>query len=98
MLSSLPEKFRKNIVIDTVTQCWEWQGDKSRNGYGRVYMHGAKQMAHRMTYRLLIGNIGNRHLDHLCCNRSCCNPAHLEKVTHKENCRRRDKRQGKSDV
>jgi len=50
---------------------------------------------HRIIWQCFYGPlIGKWQLDHLCRNRMCCNPLHLEKVTHKENCRRRDKANG----
>ncbi len=48
-------------------------------------------MAHRVAYQLMIGQIGQGLvLDHLCKNRRCCNPEHLEPVTIRENTLRGD--------
>jgi len=65
--------------------CWIWSGQIDRQGYGRL---GGK-MAHRLTYQEVVGQIpANHHLDHLCRNRDCVNPSHLEPVTNAENVRR----------
>lgn len=92
VLSKLDIKLRSRIGIDPKTGCWNWTGRLNRNGYGQVYMNGQYQMVHRVVYRKFRGNIGDKELDHICCNRRCCNPAHLEPVTTKENLKRRDRR------
>lgn len=92
VLLRLPKSLRSKIGIDTKTGCWNWTGDINSNGYGRVWINGQRQMAHREVYRRINGNIGNKQIDHLCCNRRCVNPHHLEKVTQKENLKRRDRR------
>jgi len=62
--------------------CWIWTGAKSSNGYGNYWNRGA----HRVVYELLVGEIPeNMQLDHLCRNRDCVNPEHLEPVTAREN-------------
>lgn len=69
--------------------CWEWQG-YARKGYGRFHAkRGRKVMAHRYAYEAMVGPIPDGlHMDHLCRNRRCVNPAHLDVVTNEENRRR----------
>lgn len=66
--------------------CWLWSGRLDR-GYGRFYVsHHRTVRAHRFAYESLIGLIpSGLDLDHLCRNRRCVNPAHLEPVTRREN-------------
>jgi hypothetical protein len=69
--------------------CWEWLGAKN-GGYGRFHLRsqgpGRATAAHRVSYELLVGPIPDGlTLDHLCRNRGCVNPAHLEPVTNKTN-------------
>lgn len=67
--------------------CWHWLGGKSRKGYGHFQLGTRKGVrAHRFVYEQLEGPIPEGlQLDHLCRNRTCCNPAHLEPVTLQEN-------------
>lgn len=66
--------------------CWIWQGAISPNGYGRC---GGNLYVHRVMYELLIGPIPkDLEIDHLCRNRGCINPDHMEPVTRRENMRR----------
>lgn len=62
--------------------CWEWTGPLLTSGYGRLL----GRMAHRYSYEAHIGPIPiGLDIDHLCRNRPCVNPEHLEPVTRKEN-------------
>lgn len=77
--------------VDESSQCWVWLGSISDSGYGTIGRGpgGKNVKAHRWVYENIIGKIPDGlQLDHLCRNRSCVNPAHLEPVTHTENIRR----------
>ena len=69
--------------------CWEWTGAINHKGYGLFSYKGHPVIAHRFAYEQLIGPISDGlTLDHLCRNRRCVNPAHLEPITNRLNCRR----------
>lgn len=73
--------------------CWIWRSPASGNGYGAIKVwDGAatkQRIAHRVAYEAFVGPIpAGLEIDHLCRNRRCCNPEHLEAVTHAENMRR----------
>lgn len=65
--------------------CWVWTGSKT-SGYGRIYLDKSQKFVHRVSYEHYVGPIPEgKHIDHLCRNRSCFNPDHLEPVTPQEN-------------
>src|SRR5215471_9832391 len=69
--------------------CWDWDGPKTENGYGLVHHDWRRLRAHRAMYELLVGPIpAELTIDHLCRNRRCVNPAHMEPVTRAENVKR----------
>lgn len=65
--------------------CWFWTGFPS-GGYGRIRVAGVRVQAHRYSYELHVGLIPDGlQVDHLCRNRLCVNPDHLEPVTPRQN-------------
>jgi hypothetical protein len=72
------------------TGCWEWTGHLNADGYGRFQRDGSKlELTHRFAYRLFVGEIApSLSIDHLCRNRACANPAHLEAVPLRVNIHR----------
>lgn len=72
--------------IKKVNGCWEWQGRNNGVNYGQ-FSEGRKNIrAHRRSYEIFKGPIPTGlQLDHLCRNRICVNPSHLEAVTGKVN-------------
>lgn len=77
--------FTSRSVVDADTGCWVWQGAIS-NGYGWMGRKDYRGGVHRWAYLCLVGEIPEGlHLDHLCRNRACCNPGHLEAVDGRTN-------------
>lgn len=80
------------------TPCWLWQGPTSGTGrgggYGRMSLNGQTVAVHLVVFTHFFGYIpGKKQIDHECNNRLCCNPEHLELVSHLKNQKRRAKRQ-----
>lgn len=74
----------------TESGCWRWLGYVDPNGYGRKNLRkhegGGYVYAHRWSYEQMVGPIPEGlTIDHLCRNRGCVNPEHLEPVTRGEN-------------
>jgi len=71
--------------VEKTNSCWNWRAGKNSDGYGTFWI-GKTVSAHRFAYQLLIGSIPkDKEIDHLCRNRSCVNPVHMEIVTNKIN-------------
>lgn len=75
--------------------CWNWTAYINTGGYGMFGLENAKTiLAHRWMYAYMYGNLTpGKFIDHLCSNRRCVNPDHLEEVTRQENIKRASERQ-----
>lgn len=85
------ERFWSHVSIGKPDECWEWTAHKDKAGYGVFSLaHHRPEpsktvLAHRYAYFLAHGVYPPEDTDHLCCNRGCVNPKHLEATSHKEN-------------
>ena len=84
----LPARFWAKVQPDPDSGCWVWTAAVA-NRYGQVSIGGKRHRPHRLTYETLVGPIPEGlTIDHLCRNKLCVNPRHLEPVTTGENKRR----------
>lgn len=83
--------YESKYEVDAATGCWNWLLCLDRGGYGVASFQGRYARAHRLIYELHKGPIPEGLvIDHLCRNRRCVNPDHLEPVTQRENLLRGD--------
>lgn len=87
----LKARFWSSVSANSAEGCWNWNGPKTFYGYGRLMESigngKTKQlMAHRFAYEQIVGKIQDvMTIDHVCRNKLCVNPAHMEVVTRGEN-------------
>lgn len=81
------ERFIDKIAI--TDNCWIYRGHITSQGYGRIHIGKTSYLVHRLMFIEKYGEIPRGLvLDHLCRNRACINPDHLEMVTNLENIKR----------
>lgn len=87
-----PERrlLEKTTILADPEACWQWQGCTNGTGYGQISLDAKMRYAHRLAYELMVGPIPEGLvIDHLCRNKGCVNPDHLEAVTTEVNNARR---------
>ena len=87
------DRFFDRIILPIegkITDCWWWYTATDTNGYGRIHFNKQDIGSHRYSYMIFKGEISkDLVIDHLCNNKRCVNPDHLELVTQIENLKRR---------
>ena len=74
------------LKVEFTDTCWNWTAALNPDGYGSFRTPKGTTLPHRISYELLVGPVPRKlELDHLCRNRRCLNPSHLEPVTHRVN-------------
>lgn len=83
---TLLERLLEKVIVDSVTDCWNFTGGKNNIGYGMIRDGKKMRTAHRVSYEEHIGKIPARMcVCHTCDNTLCCNPNHLWIGTLKDN-------------
>jgi hypothetical protein len=81
----VPNKFAP-FVDRSYTNCWEWDMYVAPNGYGKIRIGNRMIYAHRAAFELFVRPLeAGEYIDHLCRNRKCVNPKHMEAVPHRIN-------------
>lgn len=84
--TTILQRIIKKLIVNPCTGCWLWAGSTSSHGYSTMYVSKGSHLVHRRLWEELRGEIpAKMELDHLCRNRACINPEHLEIVSHQQN-------------
>jgi len=84
-VAKLKKQLRDRCNV-TDSGCWEFRCKPSAAGYARTRYGGRSWFVHRLMWKAVYGSLTDgKEIDHLCRNTMCCNPKHLEEVTHRVN-------------
>ena len=88
-LAYLESRFWAKVDVGHPLECWEWTASVMGHGYGQTWDGITMRYTHRVAWELTHGHItDDLTVDHMCYNRRCCNPAHLQLLTRAENSKR----------
>lgn len=82
------ERFWEKVDRDPVSNCWNWTSTtRGKPGcrYGSFWDKGRFVAAHRFSYETYVDDIREETIDHICGNKLCVNPNHLQQLSNKEN-------------
>lgn len=86
MRKNAPSDIWKFIARGTPDECWAYTGGTFSGRYGRFFLDGKAELAHRVVYRIANGEIPDKlFVMHKCNNKLCCNPKHLTTGTNSDN-------------
>jgi len=86
MDSTIVDRLMMRTIKNSESGCWVWTGSLRCQGYGRISHNKQVWLVHRLAYTIFKGSIPDGlQIDHLCRNRACWNPEHLEVVTVRQN-------------
>ena len=89
IIGDLEVRFWSKVVPAGALDCWRWGASLNDGGYGQIMIGNRPLRAHRVAWELLRGDIPTGLvIDHLCRNRACVNPWHMEPVTNEVNIER----------
>ena len=83
------DRFWRKVEVRS-GECWNWIGAKTSNGYGNFWDGERNVLPHRYVLGFIGIDAGELEVDHLCFNRLCVNPSHLEVVTRAVNAQRQE--------
>jgi hypothetical protein len=85
----LKKRFWSKVTIEETDKCWEWNATKNPEGYGGFRANGKMEKSHRVAWGLMKGVIPDGlDVHHVCGNKGCCRPSHMEILTRLEHCHR----------
>lgn len=87
------DKIKSKVIMCNESGCWNFQGWDDGKGYKKISVNGIAQYVHRVMFEYYHKPLKyKQEVEHICNNRSCCNPSHLKQGTRLTNMREMNKR------